>query len=98
MTTPNAPGRPKKRPRLRRARKERGWSQNDAAVKLYNLGLKLGVLEADLGVDARQFSRWELGKAQPNQTYTALLSRLYERPPDQLDLPPVVLPIAVPAP
>jgi transcriptional regulator with XRE-family HTH domain/tetratricopeptide (TPR) repeat protein len=82
------------RTRLRRARKERGWSQNDAAAKLYALGIELGVAEADLGVDARQISRWEGGKAQPGPLYTALMSRLYGLPTAELDLPPVVLPVA----
>src|SRR5215471_12772901 len=87
------------RMRLRRARKERGWSQNDAAAKLYALGIELGVAEADLGVDARQISRWEGAKARPGPLYTALMSRLYGLPTDELDLPPVVLPVApVPSP
>jgi hypothetical protein len=96
MTTPKATGR--ERQNLRRERRRRGWSENDAAIRLYNLGTEHGVPEDQLGVDARAVSRWELGKTQPNQTYTALLSLLYEVPPEHLDLPPLVLPVGSPQP
>jgi transcriptional regulator with XRE-family HTH domain len=93
MTRRDAPGRFQPRPNLRRERRRRGWSENDTATRLYNLGIEHGIPEDQLGVDARAVSRWELGRTQPNQTYTALLSRLYELPPEQLDLPPLVLPV-----
>jgi transcriptional regulator with XRE-family HTH domain len=96
MTTRALPGPGQPRPRLRRARKERGWSGNDVAVKLYNLGIENHVPEHKLGVDARTVSNWELGKREPNETYTALLSLLYELPPSQLDLSPLVLPVPEP--
>jgi len=37
--------------------------------------------------------RWSLAKTQPNQLYTALLSLLFELPPEELGLPPLVLPV-----
>ncbi len=96
MTTPETSGRHQPRSRLRRARKQRGWSESDVAIRLYNLGIEHGVPERKLGVDARTVSGWELGKREPNETYTALLSLLYELPPSQLDLPALVLPVAEP--
>jgi tetratricopeptide (TPR) repeat protein len=96
MTTPKATGR--ERTNMRRERRRRGWSENDTAIRLYNLGIEHGIREDQLGVDARAVSRWELGRTQPNQTYTALLSLLYDLPPEQLDLPPVVLPVGFPQP
>src|SRR5579872_420619 len=96
MTTPGTPGRHQPRPKLRRARMQRGWSGSDLAVNLYNLGIERGVPEHKLGVDARTVSGWELGKREPNETYTALLSVLFGLPPSQLDLPALVLPVAEP--
>jgi transcriptional regulator with XRE-family HTH domain/tetratricopeptide (TPR) repeat protein len=87
MTAPMGPGRG--RHNLRRARERRGWSQNDLAGKLYSLGLDLGVSESDLGVDQRRISEWENGKAQPGSIYTALVCRVLELPPAQLDLPEI---------
>jgi hypothetical protein len=66
------------------------------AVRLYNLGIERGIPEHKLGVDARTVSGWELGKREPNETYTALLSLLFELPPSQLDLPPLILPVREP--
>jgi hypothetical protein len=86
----------RERDKLRQQRTRRGWSENDVAIRIYNLGTEHGVPEDQLGVDGRAVGRWELGKTQPNQTYTALLSRLYNLPPKQLDLPPLVLPVASP--
>jgi transcriptional regulator with XRE-family HTH domain/tetratricopeptide (TPR) repeat protein len=51
---------------------------------------------SQLDVDARSVGRWELGKTQPNPTYTALLSLLYSLPSEHLDIPPLVLPVASP--
>ena len=80
------------RPKLRRARKACGWSEADVATKLYNLGVDDGLDEDDLGVDARTVSGWELYGRRPKQHYVALLSRLFQCPPEDLDLPRVVLP------
>jgi hypothetical protein len=68
------------------------------ANKLHNLGIEYGVPEDQLGVDGRAVIRWESGQTQPNQVYTALLSILYNLPPEQLDLPPLVIPVATPKP
>jgi transcriptional regulator with XRE-family HTH domain/tetratricopeptide (TPR) repeat protein len=89
MTAPTAPGPGCRRHNLRRARERRGWSQNDLAGKLYILGLDLGVSESDLGVDQRRISEWENGKAQPGSIYTALICRVLELRPAQLDLPEI---------
>jgi transcriptional regulator with XRE-family HTH domain len=92
VTTREASGRFQPRPNLRRERRKRGWAENDVAVRLYNLGVEHRVPEDELGVDARTVSRWELGKSRPNQTYTALLSLLFNLPPEQLGLRPLVIP------
>src|SRR5439155_15413901 len=92
MATRKLTGR--ERENLRRARTRRGWSANAVANKLHNLGIDRSVPEDQLGVDGRAVLRWESGKTQPNQIYTALLSLLYNLPPEQLDLPPLVIPVA----
>src|SRR5438309_8070138 len=86
----------RERERLRQERKRRGWSANTVANKLHNLGVEPGVLEDQLGVDGRTVYRWESGVTQPNPVYVALLSILYNLPPEQLDLPPLVLPVGPP--
>jgi hypothetical protein len=67
------------------------------ANKLHNLGIEHGVPEDQLGVDGRAVIRWESGQTQPNQVYTALLSILYNLPPEKLDLPPLVIPVSSPS-
>jgi tetratricopeptide (TPR) repeat protein len=86
----------RERENLRQARTRRGWSANTVANKLHNLGIDHGVPEDQLGVDGRAVLRWEGGRTQPNHIYTALLSLLYNVPPEELDLPPLVLPVASP--
>lgn len=49
--------------KLLRLRKERGWSQEDAAGRL--------------GISRQALSRWELGSAVPDGNNLLLLSRLY---------------------
>src|SRR5215472_5032595 len=93
MTTPNASGPRQGRPRLRRARTERGWSQSVAARELYLRGLDLGFRERDLGVNPMQISRWERGEVDPGPIYTTIMCDLYERSAELLDLPSHVLPI-----
>ena len=95
MTTPNASGPRQGRPRLRRARTERGWSQTVAAREIYLRGVELRFREGDLGVNATQISRWERGEVDPGPIYTTIMCDLYARPPDQLDLLSHVLPIDV---
>jgi tetratricopeptide (TPR) repeat protein len=96
MTTRKVTGSERENLRLQRTR--RGWSENEAAFRIYQLGADHGVPEDQLGVDGRAVGRWELCKTLPNQVYTALLSLLYNLPPEQLDLPPLVLPVASSAP
>jgi DNA-binding transcriptional regulator YiaG len=84
----------RERERLRQERKRRGWSANTVANKLHNLGIERGVAEHQLGVDGRTVYRWESGRTQPNPVYAALLSILYNLPPEELDLPPLVIPVA----
>lgn len=80
------------RPNLRKARDERGWKQDRAAEEIYKLGLDLGYREKDLGVDARQVSRWERGEITPGPIYTTIMTSLYRMSAEQLDLPSRVLP------
>ncbi len=93
MTTPNASGPRQGRPRLRRARTARGWSQPVAAREIYLRGLDLGFRERDLGVNVMQISRWERGEVDPGPIYTTIICDLYERSAELLDLPSYVLPI-----
>jgi hypothetical protein len=66
------------------------------ANKLHNLGIERGVPEDQLGVDGRTVYRWESGVTQPNPVYVALLSILYDLPPEHLHLPALVIPVASP--
>ena len=97
MTTSDESARVR-RNNLREARDDRGWDQEEAAAEIYRLGLELGFEEKQLGIDARQVSRWERGVVAPGPIYATILTRLYERSPDQLDLPPHVLPVNLPGP
>jgi transcriptional regulator with XRE-family HTH domain len=88
MTTSDAPGQTKPRPRLRAARRRRGWSQVRAAIEINHLGLRLGYPEDQLRVDAHALSRWERGVHEPKARYIRIMCGLYELPADQLDLAP----------
>jgi len=69
---------------LRRARRYRGWSQDQAAAELHQLAGKLG--EPEPGVDGNTVSRWERGTLTVSPRYTRLLTLLYEREPHELGL------------
>jgi DNA-binding transcriptional regulator YiaG len=83
----------RERNRLYLERKRRGWSANTVANQVHNLGIEYGVPADQLGVDGRTVYRWESGATQPNPLYVALLSILYTQPPEELDLPPLVIPL-----
>src|SRR2546421_405782 len=90
MTTPRGTGPGQKRYRLADARRERDWSQERAAREIYNLGIKLGYRERDLGVDTRMVSGWERGAHHPKPHYVRILCKLYQLPEELLDLAPDV--------
>ena len=79
------------RPQLRHQRLRRGWSLDYVADKLHDLGIARGVPPEKLGADARMVSRWELGRSEPAERYIALLCLLFNLPPEQLDLPKLVI-------
>ncbi len=90
MTTAKEPGPPRKRARLAKARRNRGWGQARAAIEIYRLGTKLGYADDDLGVDAHAISRWERGIVEPSGPYVRIMCMLYGLPAEQLDLAPFV--------
>lgn len=83
-----------RRPRLRRARKDRGWGRETAVEQAQR---KLSEFRSPrtgeavpaglLGLDARQVLRWESGEATPRPLTVWLLSRTYGLAPEDLDLP-----------
>lgn len=79
---------------LRAARREKGWSQAEAARCLAALGAERGVPTASPASLKAQLSRWENGHAAPEQPYRKLLGELYEHDHLALDLPRVGVPPA----
>src|SRR4030088_1106110 len=75
----------KENPLLRQARIGRGWTLDNAAHQLRQVAIRLG--ETAPPVDKNMFSRWERGVVQPGPRYTRLLALLYDRSPEDLDLP-----------
>ncbi|NMH99051.1 helix-turn-helix domain-containing protein [Pseudonocardia acidicola] len=64
---------------LRAARREKGWSQADAARELAELGRSRGAPTAAPASLKTQLSRWENGHAVPEPLYRRLLTELYGR-------------------
>lgn len=62
---------------LRAARREKGWSQAQAARELAALGAGRGVPTASPPSLKSQLSRWENGHAAPEEPYRRLLAELY---------------------
>ncbi|MFC5996611.1 hypothetical protein ACFQE5_20600 [Pseudonocardia hispaniensis] len=62
---------------LRAARRERGWSQSEAARELAALGRARAAPTASLASLKTQLSRWENGHARPEPLYRHLLAELY---------------------
>jgi transcriptional regulator with XRE-family HTH domain len=91
MTAPLMPGQRRPRPNLRKARIGRGWSQLQAAMKIRDLGRKLGYSADELGVDEHAVSRWERGQKDPSARYIRIMVQLYGLSPDRLDLAPDAL-------
>ncbi|RZT88032.1 hypothetical protein EV383_4966 [Pseudonocardia sediminis] len=71
---------------LRAARRDRGWSQADAARELSALAERTGVTVAGPASLKTQLSRWENGHATPEPEYRALLGTLYDSAPAGLGL------------
>lgn len=80
----------RKRPTLRRAREQRGWTLVKAAAELSSLAKKIHK-EFDLPGDpgyrtADTFDNWERGKSRPSAFWVEVLCRLFGKTPEQLDL------------
>jgi transcriptional regulator with XRE-family HTH domain len=75
-------------PKIREARRRRGWTEDDLAVKLHELAAELG--EAECGVDANQVSKWERGVRNPGRFYGPRLCLALDEEPHGLgfDLTP----------
>jgi transcriptional regulator with XRE-family HTH domain len=73
---------------LRRQRKLRGWTLEEAAEHLHREAIASG--ESGVGCDANSISRYERGLRVPGPRYTRLLCRLYELPADRLGLVPPI--------
>lgn len=69
-------------PRLRLARLERGWDQDDVAAGLEELAALLE--EPAPRVDGNLVSKWERGVRHPGAYYTPRLCFLFQREPDGL--------------
>ncbi len=69
---------------LRQHRLSRGWSLQDVAYQLIDLGTKTG--ESNIGVNADMVGRWERGERSPRSPYPKLLSSLYECSAEELGL------------
>ncbi|WP_214369666.1 helix-turn-helix domain-containing protein [Pseudonocardia sp. H11422] len=74
---------------LRAARREKGWSQAEAARELAVLGRARGAPTAAPTSLKTQLSRWENGHALPEPPYRVLLAELYGR--DDLPFEPARL-------
>src|SRR5438128_7058314 len=61
--------------KLRNYRLRLGWSLDDVAQKLIELGSQTG--EPNLGVNADMVGRWERGERRPRAPYPKLLAMLY---------------------
>ncbi len=80
---------PPQRPRvpneaLRAHRKQRGWSLDDVARELIELGGQ--VEEKNLGVSGANIGRWERGETQPRSPYPKLICMLYRASAEELGL------------
>lgn len=73
---------------LRRQRKLRGWTLEEAAEHLHGEAIASG--ESGVGCDANSISRYERGLRVPGPRYTRLLCRMYELPADRLGLVPPI--------
>lgn len=73
---------------LRAARRERGWSQSEAAHRLSDLASRGGPGTARPGSLKTQLSRWENGHATPAPEHRALLAELYASSVAELGLEP----------
>jgi tetratricopeptide (TPR) repeat protein len=62
-------------PELRQHRLRRGWSLEDVARQLIELGIRTA--EPNLGVNADMVGRWERGERSPRPPYPKLLTLLY---------------------
>lgn len=67
---------------LRAARLRRRWTEDDVAVRLYELAEELG--EAAPGVDANQVSKWERHARNPGRYYRPRLCLIFECTPTEL--------------
>ncbi len=73
-------------PKLREARIRRGWTEDDLAVKLYELAAELG--EPDCAADANQVSKWERGVRNPGRFYRPRLCLALDTGPQELGFEP----------
>ena len=66
-------------PDLRRARQQRGWTEDDVAVRLHELAGELG--EPTPGVSGPQVGKWERGVRSPGRYYRPRLCLVFEAMP-----------------
>src|SRR5205807_1565547 len=68
------------------ARLERGWTEDDVAVRLHQMSSELG--EPPPGVDGNQVSKWERGVRKPGRFYRPRLCLIFEARPEHLGFRP----------
>jgi transcriptional regulator with XRE-family HTH domain/tetratricopeptide (TPR) repeat protein len=73
-------------PDLRRARQQRGWTEDDVAVRLHELAGELG--EPTPGVSGPQVGKWERGVRSPGRYYRPRLCLVFEAMPREIGLVP----------
>ncbi len=76
----------KPRPRLRRARLERGWGLAKAAEMFTGIAWHEGYLPRDKQATPGMFSKWESGEKAPRGWRVEVLVTLYGKPASELDL------------
>lgn len=69
---------------LRRQRLRRGWSLDDLARAVVELGRQTG--EKNLALTAKTVGRWERGESNPRSPYPKLLCTLFGLPAEELGL------------
>ena len=73
--------------RLREARKDRGWTQQEAADRLARVAwLRSKDRRVRVGVNANMIAKWESGLKRPSPQYRELLCLLYSATPEYLGI------------